>query len=114
MVKKSVIIASIGVIASLIVIISLLSVNVRPYLNVSQVIANPSQYNNQEIQVIGIVQGYSGDNFTLNEGANSIDINVQNITPPSGLLNGTQIVVTGIFHSSSIMIIASQILTQCS
>lgn len=114
MVKKTVIIALIGVIGSLIVIISLLSVNVRPYLNVSQVAANPSLYDNQEIQVIGIVQGYSGGNFSLNEDIYSIDIDVQYITPPSGIQNGTQVVVTGVFHSSLIKITVSQILTQCS
>lgn len=111
--KKSGIIAVVGVIVSLIVIITLLSINVRPYLSVSQVVANPSQYDNQEIQVIGIVQGFSGANFNLTESGNSILIDTTSVNIPDELTNGTQVVVTGIFHSS-LLLTASLILTQCS
>jgi cytochrome c-type biogenesis protein CcmE len=111
--KKSAIIAAVGVIVSLIVIVVILSMNVRPYLSVSQAVANPSQYNNQEIQVIGIVQGFSGANFNLTEGENSILVETSSVVIPDDIVNGTQVVITGIFHSS-LVLTASLILTQCS
>lgn len=111
--KKSSIIAVLGVIASLIVIIFLVSINIRPYLSVSQVVANPLQYDNQEIQVIGIVQGFSGTSFSLTENNDSILIDTTFVTIPGELKNGTQVVISGIFHTSLILT-ASLILTQCS
>jgi len=111
--KKSKIIAIIGIVASISIIIVLVSINSRPYLNVSQVASNPSRYNNREIQVIGIVEGFSGDNFNLTENDYTILIDLNGIPVPSDLDNGIKVVVTGIFNSSLILV-ASQILTQCS
>jgi len=111
--KKSKIIAIIGIVASISIIIVLVSINSRPYLNVSQVASNPSRYNNREIQVIGIVEGFSGGNFNLTENEYSILIDLNGIPVPSDLDNGIKVVVTGIFNSSLILV-ASQILTQCS
>jgi len=111
--KKSKIIAIIGIVASISIIIVLLSISSRPYLNVSQVTSNPSRYNNREIQVIGIVEGFSGGNFNLTENDYSILIDLNGLPVPSDLDNGIKVVVTGIFNSSLILV-ASQILTQCS
>ena len=111
--KKSKIIAIIGIVASISIIIVLVSINSRPYLNVSQVASNPSRYNNREIQVIGIVEGFSGGNFNLTENDYTILIDLNGIPVPSDLDNGIKVVVTGIFNSSLILV-ASQILTQCS
>lgn len=111
--KKSKIIAIIGIVASISIIIVLLSISSRPYLNVSQVTSNPSKYNNREIQVIGIVEGFSGGNFNLTENDYSILIDLNGLPVPSDLDNGIKVVVTGIFNSSLILV-ASQILTQCS
>jgi len=111
--KKSKIIAIIGIVASISVIIVLLSISSRPYLNVSQVTSNPSRYNNREVQVIGIVEGFSGGNFNLTENDYSILIDLNGLPVPSDLDNGIKVVVTGIFNSSLILV-ASQILTQCS
>ena len=72
--KKSKLIAIGVIIVSVIVIVSLITINSRPYLQVSQVASNPSQYNNKEIQVIGIAQGFSGGNFNLTENEYSIII----------------------------------------
>lgn len=113
MMKKSKIIAIIGIVASISIIIVLLSISSRPYLNVSQVTSNPSRYNNREIQVIGIVEGFSGGNFNLTENDYSILIDLNGLPVPSDLDNGIKVVVTGIFNSSLILV-ASQILTQCS
>jgi len=113
MMKKSKIIAIIGIVASISIIIVLVSINSRPYLNVSQVASNPSRYNNREIQVIGIVEGFSGGNFNLTENDYTILIDLNGIPVPSDLDNGIKVVVTGIFNSSLILV-ASQILTQCS
>jgi len=111
--KKSAILAVVGVVVSLIVIVVILSMNVRPYLTVSQVVANPSQYDNQEVQVIGIVQGFSGADFNLTESGNSILVDTTSVVIPNDIVNGTQVVITGIFHSS-LVLTASLILTQCS
>ncbi|KKN00785.1 hypothetical protein LCGC14_1134340 [marine sediment metagenome] len=111
--KKSKIIAVVAIVASIIIIISLLSINARPYLKVSQVTANPTNYNNREIQVIGIVQGFSGGDFNLTEGENGILVDTSGLTVPNDVDNGIEVVVTGIFNSSLILT-ASQILTQCS
>ncbi|KKK43082.1 hypothetical protein LCGC14_0995690 [marine sediment metagenome] len=111
--KKSKIIAVVAIVASIIIIISLISVNSRPYLRVSQVTASPTGYNNKEIQVIGIVQGFSGSDFNLTEGENAILIHTSGVTVPNDVDNGLEVVVTGIFNSSLILT-ASQILTQCS
>jgi len=111
--KKSKLIAIGGIVISVIVIVLLLTVNSRPYLQVSQVVSSPSQYNNREIQVIGIAEGYSGGNFNLTESENSILVDISGISIPTDLDNGVKVVVTGIF-SSSLVILATQVLTQCS
>lgn len=111
--KKSRIIAVVGVAVSVGIIIALVSINTRPYLNVSQVVSNPAQYHNKEIQVIGIVEGFVDSDFNLTEGDYSIFIDINIVTPPSTLKNGIEVVVTGVFNSNLILI-AEQILTQCS
>jgi len=112
-VKKSKIIALIGVALSAVVIIIFLTQNVRPYLNVTQVTENPSSYENKEIQVIGIVQGLTDDYLNLTEGEKSISVYIGDVLVPDDVENGLQIVVTGILNVTNILI-ASQILTQCS
>jgi cytochrome c-type biogenesis protein CcmE len=111
--KKSKIIAIVSIVASIIIIVTLITVNSRPYLQVSQVVSVPSKYENKQIQVIGIVQGFSGGNFNLTENEYRILVDVSGITVPGELENGIQVVVTGHFDSSLILI-ANQILTQCS
>ena len=111
--KKSKIIAFAGIVISIIVIISLLTVNARPYLKLSKVAVNPTKYDGKEIQVIGIVQGFSGGDFNLTEEEYSILIDTTDVSIPTDLKNGIEVVVTGDFEES-LVIIASQILTQCS
>ena len=111
--KKSKLIAIGGIVVSIIVIISLISINSRPYLNVSQVVSSPSQYHNKNIQVIGIAQGFSGGDFNLTENVYSVIIDMSGIPIPNDLDNGIKVVVTGIFDSS-LVIVATQVLTQCS
>lgn len=111
--KKSKIIAIVGVVISISVIIALVSINTRPYLKVSQVASNPAQYHNKEIQVIGIVEGFINSDFNLTEGDYSIFIDINGITPPSALKNGIEVVIIGLF-SSNLILVAEQILTQCS
>jgi len=111
--KRTKIIAIVGIVLSLSLIITLVLLNVRPYLKVSQVVANSAKYDNQEIQVIGIVQDFSGGNFNLTENNDKIMIDVSYVSVPSELTNGLQIVVVGQFNSS-LVIVATLILTQCS
>ncbi|MHA2181749.1 MAG: cytochrome c maturation protein CcmE domain-containing protein [Promethearchaeota archaeon] len=111
--KKSKLIAIGGIIVSIIVIVSLITLNSRPYLQVSQVASNPSQYHNRQIQVIGIAQGFSGGDFNLTENEHSLLIDMSGIPIPNDLDNGIKVVVTGIFNSS-LTITAAQVLTQCS
>lgn len=85
----------------------------RPYLQVSKVVNNPSKYFDTQIQVIGIIDGFSGGNFNLTEGENYILIDTADVTIPSGLADGIEVVVEGMFNSSLILK-ASQIITQCS
>jgi cytochrome c-type biogenesis protein CcmE len=111
--KKTKIIAIAGIALSIIVIITLLTSTARPYLKVSQVALNPSRYDNKQIQVIGIVTGFAGSDFNLTESDYSISVDINGLTPPTDLENGIEVVVTGVLNSSLILI-ASQILTQCS
>ena len=111
--KKTKIIALAGVIGAIIGIFVIITLNTRPYMTVSQVLANPSKHYNQEIQVIGIVDGFSGGDFNLTEGAASILIDTSGVTIPPGLNDTMEVVVTGIFNSSLILK-ATQILTPCS
>ncbi|MFX1496276.1 MAG: cytochrome c maturation protein CcmE [Promethearchaeota archaeon] len=111
--KKTKIVAILAIIFSLTLIVVLVSINIRPYLKVSQVVSNPTSYDNLEIQVIGIVQDFSGGNFNLTENTDKILIDVSQTTIPSELNNGLQVVVMGQF-SAALILIATQILTQCS
>ena len=111
--QKTKLIAIGGIVVSIIVIVSFIVLNARPYLRVSQVVSSPSQYHNKNIQVIGIAQGFSGGNFNLTENENSILIDMSGIPIPIALDNGIKVVVTGIFNSS-LIIVATQVLTQCS
>ncbi|MHA1477432.1 MAG: hypothetical protein ACTSPU_04455, partial [Promethearchaeota archaeon] len=80
--KKSRIIAISGIIGAITLITVILIFNFRPYLQISQVLDDPTRYNNQEIQVIGTVEGYSGGNFNLTQGNDKILIDVSGITVP--------------------------------
>ncbi|MHA2035493.1 MAG: cytochrome c maturation protein CcmE domain-containing protein [Promethearchaeota archaeon] len=111
--KKSKLIAITGIVVSVIVIVTLITLNSRPYLQVAQVASSPSQYHNREVQVIGIAQDFSGGNFNLTENEHSILIDMSGIPIPNDLENGVKVVVTGIFDSS-LVIVATQVLTQCS
>jgi len=111
--KKSKIIALAGITISIIIIVVLLTQSSRPYLKVSQVASNPTKYDNKEIQIIGVVQGFAGSDFNLTESGYSIFVDLNGLTPPTGLENGIQVVVTGYFNSS-LVLAASQILTECS
>lgn len=111
--KKSKLIAIVGIVVSIIVIIALLTTSARPYLKVSQVASNPSRYENKEIQIIGIVQGFVGSDFNLTESDYTIFVDINGLTPPTDLDNGIEVVVTGLF-STSLILVANQILTQCS
>ena len=112
--KRSKIIAAILLIGSFIAIIFLLTLSSRPYISVSQITANPSDYNNQEVEVIGTVSDFNGGDFNLTENSERIVIQVSSITIPDDVENGIQVVVKGIWHSDDFALKASQILTQCS
>jgi len=112
-VKKSRIIAISGIIGAITIITVILIFNFRPYLQISQVLEDPSRYHNQEIQVIGTVEGYSGGNFNLTQGNDKILIDVSDITVPADVVNGIQVVVMGRFNSL-LFLNATQILVQCS
>ncbi len=111
--KRSRIIAGLGIIGAISIITVILIFNFRPYLQISQVLEDPSRYHNQEIQVIGIVEGYSGGNFNLTQGNDKIFIDVSDITVPADVENGIQIVVMGWFNNL-LYLNATQILVQCS
>jgi len=112
-VKKSRIIAGLGIIGAISIITVILIFNFRPYLQISQVLEDPSRYHNQEIQVIGIVEGYSGGNFNLTQGNDKIFIDVSEIAVPDDVEDGLQVVVMGLFNSL-LFLNATQILVQCS
>ena len=111
--KKSRIIAGLGIIGAISIITVVLVLNFRPYLQITQVLEDPSRYHNQEIQVIGIVEGYSGGNFNLTQGNDKILIDVSTLTVPDDVVDGIQIVVMG-WLNSLLHINATQILVQCS
>jgi cytochrome c-type biogenesis protein CcmE len=112
-VKKSRIIAISGIIGAITIITVILIFNFRPYLQISQVLDDPTRYHNQEIQVIGTVEGYSGGNFNLTQGNDKILIDVSGITVPDDVVNGIEVVVMGLFNSL-LYLNATQILVQCS
>ncbi len=114
--KKSKMYAMFGVIGSLALILLILSINVRPYLTVSQVTKDPSLYDNQEIEVKGIVDSYDDDggNFRLEEDSDDILVKTNDIDIPNDVEDGMEVVVTGIYDASSNTLTATEILTQCS
>ncbi len=112
-VKRSRIVAGLGIIGAISIIIVVLILNFRPYLQISQVLEDPSRYHNPEIQVMGIVEGFSGGNFNLTQGDNTIFIDVSDITVPDDVVDGIQIVVMGRFNNL-LYLNATQILVQCS
>ena len=113
--RRNRVIAIIFIVVSVVVIGSLLIINIRPYLSVSQIVTNSSVYNHQEVQVIGVVQDYTGQNFSLSENTQSLFVDAKDTSIPAELMNGIKIVVTGIFTSSPTMELkAIQILVQCS
>jgi len=111
--KRSRIIAISGIIGAITIITVILIFNFRPYLQISQVFEDPTRYHNQEIQVIGTVEGYSGGNFNLTQGNDRILIDVSTITVPDDVVNGIEVVVMGLFNSL-LFLNATQILVQCS
>lgn len=111
--KKSRIIAISGIIGAITIITVILIFNFRPYLQISQVLDDPTRYHNQEIQVIGTVEGYSSGNFNLTQGNDKILIDVSSITVPDEVVNGIEVVVMGLFNSL-LFLNATQILVQCS
>ena len=111
--KRSRIIAGLGIIGAVSIITVILIFNFRPYLQISQVLEDPSAYHNQEIQVIGIVEDYSGGNFNLTQGNDKVFIDVSGITIPNDVEDGIQVVVMGLFNNL-LYLNATQILVQCS
>ncbi len=112
--KKSKAIAMLGVVGSLAVVLIILSINMQPYLTVSQVVEDPERYDGQEIQVKGIVKNYDGGDFNLTEDGKKIEVKVDDLdTIPEDLENGIEVVVTGKFDAKK-FIKATEILTQCS
>jgi cytochrome c-type biogenesis protein CcmE len=111
--KKSRLIAISGILGAIALITVILIFNFRPYLQISQVLDDPTRYHNQEIQVIGRVEGYSGGNFNLTQGNDKILIDVSGITVPDDVVNGIEVVVMGLFNSL-LFLNATQILVQCS
>jgi len=112
--EKSKKLAMIGLIGSMILILFILSINTRPYLSVSQVRENPTIYDNQEIQVKGIVDDFDGDDFKLTEGGDRIKVKVDDVDVPDDLDEDMEVVVTGKYDASSNSLAATEILTQCS
>ena len=112
-IKKSRIIAISGIIGAITIITVILIFNFRPYLQISQVLDDPTRYHNQEIQVFGTVEGFSGGNFNLTQGNDKILIDISGITVPDDVVNGIEVVVMGLFNSL-LYLNATQILVQCS
>ncbi len=112
--KKSKVIAMLGVVGSLAIILIILTINMQPYLTVSQVVEDPEIYDGQEIQVKGIVKNYDGGDFNLTEDGKKIEVKVDDLENiPEDLENGIEVVVTGKFNAKKV-IEATEILTQCS
>ncbi len=111
--KKSKAIAMLGVVGSLAVVLIILSINMQPYLTVSQVVEDPERFDEQEIQVKGIVKNYDGGDFNLTEDGKKIEVKVDDVTVPDDLENGIEVVVTGKFDAKKVLT-ATEILTQCS
>ncbi len=111
--KRSKIIASVVLFGTLGLIIVLAFQNVRPYVGVTEVVSDPAKYNQQEIQVIGIVRDFSGGNFNLTENTVFLIVDVTGASIPDNFTNGVEIVVKGIFEVPKILR-ATLIILQCS
>ncbi len=111
--KRSKIIASVVLIGTLVIIVVLAFQNVRPYVGVTEVVTDPGKYDQQEIQVIGIVRDFSGGNFNLTEDAMYLMVDVTGASIPDNVTNGVEIVVKGIFENPKILH-AILIILQCS
>lgn len=111
--KNKKIIGLIIVIASLVGLIVIVAFNTRPFLTVSQVVNNPDFYDNQEIQVSGVVEDLNGNEFFIAEDASKIKIIPYNIIIPNDVYNGSEVVVQGEFNASGISLKVYEILTYC-
>ena len=111
--KNKKIIGLIIVIASLVGLIVIVVFNTRPFLTVSQVVNNPDFYDNQEIQVSGVVEELIGNEFFIAEGTSKIRVIPYNIIIPNEVYNGSEVVVQGEFNASDISIEVYEILTYC-
>lgn len=101
------------VIASVIGLMVIVAFNTRPFLTVSQVVTNAHYYDNQEIQVSGVVEDLIGNDFFITEGASRIKVIPFNIIIPDEVYNGSEVVVQGEFNASDISMRVYEILTYC-
>ena len=90
-----------------------MALNTRPFLTVSQVVINAEFYDNQEIQVSGVVEDLIGDEFDLTEGDEKIRVIPLNILIPDEVKNGSEVVVQGEFDATNISLKVYEILTYC-
>ncbi|UCC21401.1 MAG: cytochrome c maturation protein CcmE [Promethearchaeota archaeon] len=111
--KSKKILGLIIVLASIIGLIIILAFNTRPFLTVSQVVNNAQLYDNQEIQVSGIVEELIGNEFYIAEGSDRIRVIPDNIIIPNDVYNGSEVVVQGEFNASNISMKVYEILTYC-
>lgn len=82
-------------------------------MTVSQVVNNIDYYDNQEIQVSGVVEEYIGNEFELIEGNDKIKVIPYNIIIPIDVYNGSEVVVQGKFNATNISLEVYEILTYC-
>jgi cytochrome c-type biogenesis protein CcmE len=101
------------IIASIIGLIVIATFNTRPFLTVSQVVNNAESYDNQEIQVSGVVEELIGNEFFIVEGTDKIKVIPYNIIIPNDVYNGSEVVVQGEFNATNISIKVYEILTYC-
>ena len=101
------------VLASIIGIIVIATLNTRPFLTVSQVVNNAQLYDNHEIQVSGVVEDLIGNEFYIAEGTDKIRVIPYNIIIPNEVYNGSEVVVQGQFNASNTSIKVNEILTYC-
>ncbi len=111
--KRSKIIASVVLIGTFAIILILAFQNMRPYVGVNEVLGDPTKYNQQEIQVIGVVRDFSGGNFNLTDNTAYLIVDVTGASMPDNFTNGLEIVVKGVFEGPNLLR-ATLILMQCS
>ncbi len=111
--KRSKIIAAVVMFGALAIILILAVQNVRPYVGVNEVITDPGKYDQQEIQVLGVVRDFSGSNFNLTDNTIYLIVDVSGASIPDNLTNGLEIVVKGVFDAPKLLR-ATLILLQCS